>query len=174
MRPIDETPTEPVDYAMLSAVYGGLLATVAFAARRRDTETEPLTGTELVPLGIATFALSKTLVHEKIETWARRPFVAEDETGERRPRGRRLRYAVGELMTCTRCLGTWSALGLVALRVGRPPAGRAVISVLAAAGMNDFLQSGFAWCRAEATSLESRAAGEESRAAGPQPLRGAA
>jgi Protein of unknown function (DUF1360) len=174
VRPIDDTPTEPVDYALLSATYGGLLATLAFAASRRPAETEPLTAGELVPLGLATFALSKTLVHEKIETWARRPFVAEDGTGERRPRGRRLRYAVGELMTCTRCMGTWSALGLVALRVGRPPAGRAVVSVLAAAGMNDFLQSGFAWCRAEATSLESRAAREESHAAVREPLRGAA
>ena len=34
----------------------------------------------------------------------------------KRPRGRRLRYAVGELLNCTRCMGAWSALGLVALR----------------------------------------------------------
>ena len=35
---------------------------------------------------------------------------------DRKPKGRRLRYAVGELLTCTRCMGAWSALGLVALR----------------------------------------------------------
>jgi uncharacterized protein DUF1360 len=174
VRTLAETPTEPVDYALLSAAYGGLLATVAFAARRRAEETQPLTGGELVPLGMATFALSKTLVHEKVESWVRRPFVDEDASGARRPRGSRLRYAMGELMTCTRCMGTWSALGLVALRVGRPAAGRTVIAVLAASGMNDFLQSGFAWCRAETSSIESRAGREESAAAGPPPLRDSA
>ena len=44
----------------------------------------------------------------------------------RRPKGRRLRYAVGELLTCTRCTGAWSALGLVALRLHSPAAGRTV------------------------------------------------
>ncbi len=67
-------------------------------------------------MSAATFALSKLLVHEKAETWLRQPFLEESAEG-RRPRGRRLRYAVGELMNCTRCMGTWSALGLVALRV---------------------------------------------------------
>ena len=38
-----------------------------------------------------------------------------------RPRGRRMRYAVGELLNCTRCVGAWSALGLVALRLHPPP-----------------------------------------------------
>ena len=72
-------------------------------------------------MSAATFALSKLLVHEKAETWLRQPFLEESAEG-RRPRGRRLRYAVGELMNCTRCMGAWSALGLVALRVHSPPA----------------------------------------------------
>jgi hypothetical protein len=37
-----------------------------------------------------------------------------------------------------------------------------VISVLAAAGINDFLQTGFSWCRAGANTIETRAAREES------------
>jgi len=170
VRAIDETPTEPIDYAALSVTYGGLLATLAFAARHRSSDTDPLTAAELVPLGLATFTLSRTIVHEKVESWARRPFVEEDGNGARRPKGRRMRYAIGELLTCTRCAGTWGALGLVALRVGRPPAGRAIISVLAAAGMNDFLQSGFSYCTASTNSLESRAA-EEERQARSEPLR---
>jgi hypothetical protein len=139
---VQNTPTEAVDYAVLSATYGALLATLAYAATRHEGEIEPITPAELAPLALATFALSKTLVHEKVETWLRSPFV-EEHDGEKRPRGRRLRYAVGELFTCTRCMGTWSALGLVALRLGRPSAGRSVISVLAATGANDFLQAEF-------------------------------
>ncbi len=158
MRSLEDTPTEPIDYAALSVAYGGLLATLAYAARHRDAETDPLATTELAPLALATFTLSRTLVHEKVDSWLRRPFVAEDGEGERRPRGRGLRYAVGELLTCTRCTGTWGALGLVALRVGRPAAGRTVISVLAAAGLNDFLQSGFCYAAASVASREDGAA----------------
>ena len=42
-----------------------------------------------------------------------------DESDGKRPKGRRLRFAAGELLTCTRCLGTWSSLGLIGLRVAR-------------------------------------------------------
>lgn len=146
MRSVEETPTEPVDYAALSVTYGALLATLAFAASRDPERMESLATAELASLSLATFTLAKTLVHEKVETWLRRPFVEETADGKR-PRGTGMRYAVGELMSCTRCMGTWSALALVGLRVARPDAGRTVITVLAAAGANDFLQSGFAYAR---------------------------
>jgi hypothetical protein len=166
MDPLDETPTRPVDYALLSAAYSALLGTVAFAASRRGRQTERICTDELLPLGVATFALSKTLVHEKVEAWVRRPFVEYEGTPERRPRGRGLRYAVGELMTCTRCTGTWSALGLVALRLTRPEAGRTVISVLAATGINDFLQSSFVRSKAGASIAEQRKAADADADAG--------
>jgi Protein of unknown function (DUF1360) len=44
---------------------------------------------------------------------------------------------------CTRCVGAWSALGLVGLRVVSPRAGRTVTAVLATSAGNDFLQAGF-------------------------------
>ena len=68
----------------------------------------------------------------------------DEEQGRRpRPRGRRLRHVVGELITCTRCVGAWSALGLVGLRLTNPAAGRVVNDVLAVSAMNDWLQAGF-------------------------------
>jgi hypothetical protein len=153
VKPVEDTPTEPVDYAVLSATYGALLTTLAYASSRREDEVARIATTELAPLALATFALSKTLVHEKVETWLRTPFV-EERDGQQRPRGRGLRYAVGELFTCTRCMGTWSALGLVALRMGRPASGRSVIAVLAAAGANDFLQAEFSRACARAKQAE--------------------
>lgn len=156
MEPLDHTPTRPADYALLSGAYSALLGTVAFAASRRGRQAERICTDELLPIGVATFALSKTLVHEKVEAWVRRPFVENEGTPERRPRGHGLRYALGELMTCTRCMGTWSALGLVALRLTHPEAGRTVISVLAATGINDFLQSSFARSKAGASIAEQR------------------
>jgi hypothetical protein len=50
---------------------------------------------------------------------------------------------MGELLTCTRCVGGWSALALVGLRVSSPSAARVVTSVLCASAINDFLQAGF-------------------------------
>jgi hypothetical protein len=154
---VEQTPTEAVDYAALSALYGVLLGGVAYSARGR----EPIPRGELVPLSAATFALSKLLVHEKVETWLRRPFVEEHPDGKR-PRGRRLRYAVGELLNCTRCTGAWTALGLIALRTHSPAAGRTVSTVLAVSAGNDFLHSGFTWLcrRADQAQTESRAAQE--------------
>ncbi len=138
MRPVQDTPTRRSDYALVSATYLGLLAGVAEAARRRQTAAVP--AAEIVPLAAASFAVSKLLVHEKVETWVRAPFV-DDAAG--RPKGRGLRYAVGELLSCTRCMGAWSALGLVALRTQAPGTGRLVTTALAASAGSDFAHSAF-------------------------------
>jgi hypothetical protein len=132
---IEDTPTHPLDYAAINAAWAAMLAGVLLSSRH----DAPATG-ELPVFGLATFALSKALAKEKVGSWARAPLV-EERDGT--PKGRRLRYAVGELVTCTRCLGTWSSLGLVGLRVARPREGRIVASVLATAGINDWLQAMF-------------------------------
>jgi Protein of unknown function (DUF1360) len=134
-EPTDETPTRPVDYAAINAAWGAMLAGVLFS-----TKSDAPAAHELPVLGLAAFALSKALAKEKVGSWARAPVVDESDG---RPKGSRLRYAAGELVTCTRCLGTWSALGLVGLRVARPREGRIVASVLATAGINDWLQAAF-------------------------------
>lgn len=156
MDAIPETPTEPLDYATLNAVYGVLLGAVLLAARGAKHGNEPITGAELVPIAAATFTLSKTIAHEKVATWVREPFVEQDEEGGA-PKGRRMRHAVGELLTCTRCLGTWSSLALVGLRVTSPPAGRIVTAVLAASAVNDFLQVGFELICAESSRAKESA-----------------
>ena len=148
MEPVTETPTQPADYAVLSITYGSLLAGLAYAARERT----PVRPVEIVPLAAATFALSKLIAKEKVETWVRQPFVEEGPEGKT-PKGEGLRYAVGELITCTRCIGAWSALGLVGLRVASPEISRTVTTVLAASAGNDFMQSGFTWLTAK-TNLE--------------------
>jgi len=153
MRPVTQTPTEAVDYATLSALYGTLLGATAMSARDR----EPLAYGEIPLMAAATFALSKLIVHEKVESWIRQPFV-DEQPGRRRPKGRRLRYAVGELLTCTRCTGAWSALGLVALRSYAPAAGRTVTTVLAASAGNDMLQATFTYLCAHATAEQRKAA----------------
>jgi Protein of unknown function (DUF1360) len=153
VRPASQTPTEAIDYAALTSAYGTLLAATAISARGR----KGVEYVEVPVLAAATFALSKLIVHEKIESWIREPFV-DEEAGNRRPKGRRLRYAVGELLTCTRCTGAWTALGLVALRLHAPATGRTVATVLAASAGNDMLHATFQWLCAGANSQSEKAA----------------
>ena len=147
MDPVTETPTEPVDYAALNAVWATLAAGV-LVATRDDAPPQ----SELPVIALATFALTKALSKEKVGTWVRDPLLDEES---RTPKGSRLRYAAGELLSCTRCLGTWSSLGLVGLRLARPREGRILTSVLAAAGINDWLQSGFTWLTSR-TNIEQK------------------
>jgi hypothetical protein len=147
METVEQTPTEPVDYALLTATYSALLGTLVLATRERGDEV--VRPAEIVPLGVAAFALTKVVSREKIETWMREPFVEEGPAGGQRPKGRRLRYVAGELLCCTRCLGAWSALGLTALRVTRPRESRVVTTVLATSAVNDWLFAGFAWLTAK-------------------------
>jgi hypothetical protein len=150
MKPVTETPTKPADYAALSAGYGALMGALMLGARER---AEPVGRDEIPALGLATFALAKLISKEKVESWVREPFVEETPHG-RQPKGTRLRYAVGELLTCTRCVGAWSSLGLVALRVSRPREARVVTAVLATSALNDFLQTGFSWACAAANARD--------------------
>jgi hypothetical protein len=153
-------PVEAVDYAKLNAAYAALFVGVLAAAHQRRESEESIPVRELVPLGAATFALSKVIAREKIGSWMREPFV-EQTDGERRPRGRRLRAAVGELVTCTRCVGAWSALGIVGLRVVDPRSGRIVTNVLAASALNDWMQAGFKLLTSEVNETEQRVSLEE-------------
>jgi hypothetical protein len=140
---LDEHPATAIDYALITVSFVGALAGTGAVLHHRGDEVE-LTPRETVLLTLATFSLADVFAHERITTWIREPF--DVETADHRPghpRGRGLRYAIGELLGCSRCIGSWSALGLVGLRVASPPAAGEVTAVLAASGANDFLQAGF-------------------------------
>jgi uncharacterized protein DUF1360 len=154
-------PTSPADYAALSAGWGALLGALLVAAR--DKGEEPVRATEVLPLGLATFAVAKLIAKEKVDAWVREPFVHENGDG-REPKGEGLRYAIGELLTCTRCVGVWSALGLTALRVTRPREARVVNAVLGASAVNDAAQAGFNWLCARANAAQREADRQEAQA----------
>jgi hypothetical protein len=67
-----------------------------------------------------------------------------------------VRQAIGELVTCSRCIGTWVAAGLGGTQIIAPQFGRILTWTLAAAGVNDFLQAGFAAFTGKANELEQR------------------
>lgn len=140
-----DSPTSPRDYAVLEAVFAvGVVGVVRLARRREAAGQGAIRAAELPVLAVATFALADVVAKEKVSTWIREPFV--QESGDHKPvaaEGTGLQHAIGELLTCTRCVGTWSALGLVGLRVASPATSRVVTDVLALSGVNDLMQSGF-------------------------------
>src|SRR5687768_9813385 len=97
-------------YATIAGMFFGGLATVAALTRR----SPPGTALEFAALAAATFKVSRTLTRERVGSFIRQPFVEGDaDTGEdERPAGTGVQRAIGELVTCPRCVGTWTAAGL--------------------------------------------------------------
>jgi hypothetical protein len=149
---VDES-RDPPPYEAYAAIVGAFFASlgaVSLLARR----SPPATTLDLIALSAATFKASRTLSRERLASFVREPFV---EGEEERPAGVGLRRALGELVTCSRCVGTWVAAGLASSQMVAPRFGRALTWTLGAAAANDFLQAGFAALCAKANDLEERA-----------------
>jgi len=142
-------------YATIAGAFVAGLGTVAALSRRAP----PASALELVALSAATFKAARTLSREKVASFLREPFVEGDSAlGERQqPEGEGLQRAVGELLLCTRCVGTWSAAALASTQMLTPRFGRLVTWTLAAGAANDFLQAGFSALCAKTNELEDRA-----------------
>jgi hypothetical protein len=131
-------PPPYASYAAILATFGGLLAATAALERARH-EQRSETALELTLLAAASFKAARAISRERVGSVVREPFVE----GER-PAGSGTRRAFGELVTCTRCVGTWAAAGLIATETAAPRFGRVLTLTLAAGAGNDFLQAAFA------------------------------
>jgi uncharacterized protein DUF1360 len=145
-------------YAQIMGTFAGGLAAAGALSRllRRDPQCQ--TSLDLVVLSAATFKAAHTLSHDEVTSFLRQPFVRGDaHSGEdEEPVQGGIEQAIGELVTCTRCIGTWVAAGLAATQVIAPRFGRLLTWSLGAAAANDFLQAGFAVLTAKANELEER------------------
>jgi hypothetical protein len=137
-------------YATILGSFAGSLAVVAALERALGRTPRPGGPVDLAVLCAATFKAARAISRERVGSVVREPFVEVEvdplvgEPVEERPAGQGLRRAVGELVTCTRCAGTWAAGGLIATQVLAPRFGRLLTWSLAAGAGNDFLQAGFA------------------------------
>jgi hypothetical protein len=139
-------------------VFAGGLAGAGVVARALGRDPEEQRPLDLVVLGLAAFKAARTISHDEVTSFLRDPFVEGEahEGGEDPLETGDLRQAIGELVTCTRCIGTWVAAGLTAVQTIAPRSGRLVTWSLAAAGANDFLQAGFSALTSKANALERR------------------
>ena len=134
---------------------GGLAAAgVLGRALRRDPQCH--SALDFAVLSAASFKAARTLSRDQVTSFLREPFV-EGQAGvedEEPVHNGGMEQAIGELVTCTRCVGTWAAAGLAATQILAPRFGRLLTWSLGAAAANDFLQAGFTALTAKANEAE--------------------
>ena len=153
-------PTPPyATYATLVGLFGAGMAAAGAIANRGGQEPERLNALDLAVLSAATFKAARTVAHDEVLSFLRAPFVqGEAHEGDEHPvETGDARQAIGELLTCSRCIGMWAAAAVVALHTAAPRSGRLLTWSLAASGANDLLQAGFSALAGKANELEQRA-----------------
>ena len=160
MDVVTERPTAPPPYhayATITGVFVGGLALAGGLARLLGRDPREQTWLDLVTLSAATFKAARTIARDDVTSFIREPFVEGDprDSEEEHPvQTGGMEQAIGELVTCSRCVGTWVAAGLATAQVLAPRFGRMLTWTLAGAGVNDFLQAGFAALTRKANELE--------------------
>jgi len=145
-------------YAAIMGTFAVGLAGAGLLAKALHHDPEELRPVDLLVLGVATFKAAQTISHDEVTSFIRDPFVEGEahEGGEDAVETGDFRQAIGELVTCSRCIGTWVAAGLTCTQVIAPRFGRMLTWTLAAAGANDFLSAGFAALTNKSNELEQR------------------
>jgi hypothetical protein len=150
-------------YAAYASIFGaflGGLAATSGLSRVLGRDPQCSTALDLAALSLATFKAARTVSHDEVTSFLRTPFVkgeAYHGEGEEPVEGG-MEQAIGELVTCSRCAGTWVAGGLAATQVLAPRFGRVLTWTLCAAAINDWLQAGFAALTAKSSELQDVAA----------------
>ncbi len=137
-------------YAVLGATFSGAFG--AFLIGARDRLPERFAAGDLALAAIATHKLSRLLARDRVTRPLRAPFTEvqrEDPPLElsERPRGRGLRRALGELVSCPYCLDQWIGGMFIGGLVLAPRQTRAIASLFVVATGSDLLQHLHRWAR---------------------------
>jgi hypothetical protein len=134
--------------------FAGLLATAGALGRLLDRDRQCQTALDFAVLSAASFKAAHTLSHDEVTSFLRQPFVrGHAHSGDEEPVEGGMEQAIGELVTCSRCIGTWTAAALASTQIITPRFGRLLTWSLGAAAANDLLQAGFSALRAKANEL---------------------
>jgi hypothetical protein len=132
-------------YLALGSFFWALFAAFNLRARQQGDSLH-IRPFDLLLLVLATFRLGRLAAFDKVTEPLRRPFTktVPDQTGVGQtvvPAGSGVRHALGELISCPICAGTWIAAGLVYGLGLAPRITRAFLSIMAAVGGAELLNA---------------------------------
>jgi hypothetical protein len=136
-------------YVALITLFNVGLGAVAMTRPARYRFGQGIPWRDLVVLGFSTHKLSRTITTERVTEPLRAPFTDEND----KPSGRGLRKALGELVTCPYCTGSWIALGLGAAYVFAPAPVRIASGLFTMVTLSDFLNRAYVLVREKGEQL---------------------
>lgn len=136
---------ENATYLTLIGIF--LAAFAAFSKREQDRHAETkLTGLDLTMLGLSTFRAGHLISYDQVTQPLREPFTETEPDSygtseDTVPEGTGARKAIGSLLACPTCSGTWAAAAMVyGLRVAPGPT-RLLLAIMSAVGLAEMLNS---------------------------------
>jgi hypothetical protein len=123
-----------------ASVVCGLLAYAARSGRLDDR----VSAADVVLLGITTHKVSRIVTRTEVTNFLRAPFTKYEGSANlnevnQHPKGKGLTRAVGELVACPLCIGTWIAGGLMCGLAFAPRFTRAIEATFAGVTISDLL-----------------------------------
>jgi hypothetical protein len=136
-----DTRIEQTTKVLLTILFLFLFAAFAWWQSDRIFELSPF---DLVLLSLATLRLGRLIAYDLVTEPFRAPFARTlpDETGAGdsvEPHGRGARRALGQLISCPICAGTWIAAFLVYALIVLPQPTRIFLALTAAIGLAEIL-----------------------------------
>lgn len=134
----EQQPTKPyAEYAALIALYNLIFGGFLALYEKRREPLDRVSGLDMLMLGLATLRLAKLVSEDEITSVLRKP-VVQIEHGQRQPRGHGLRQALGKLVLCPTCSGTWIAAFLTYALHLFPRYTRPFLAMMSASGASQF------------------------------------
>ena len=152
----DRQLTQATKLTLMGLFLGGLAAfTARQTSRGEGVQIKPF---DLLLLGLSTYRAGRLVAYERVAAPLREPLTdtVADGSGIGETvvaKGSGIRYALGELVSCPICVGTWAAAGLVYGLHLAPQPTRVFLAVMSTTGAAELMH-----CSIEALSWMGRAA----------------
>lgn len=137
---------ERLTYLSLIGIFAGLYGAVVLR-KRRNLEDFRIAPADLALLGLATYRAGRLAAYDRVTEPLRSPITEtvpdEYDAGENVvAEGAGVQKALGELISCPTCVGTWAAAGMLYGMQIAPGPTRLFAGILAVSGLAEILDSG--------------------------------
>ncbi len=131
-------------YLTLISVFLGAFGLVAHSGKRRG-RTMDVGPMDLALLGLATYRIGRLTAYDRVTQPLREPFTETEPAADAGEtvvaQGTGARKALGELLSCPTCIGTWAAAALVYGLQLMPAPTRLFLVIMSATGLAELLDA---------------------------------